>query len=75
MGITETIAVTLRALTLVALYVIIGFGPGFVIGVMLGNRFGGGYKHPVRMDLAKEQIEKAMRHNAQWHPDNERWKK
>lgn len=75
MGATETVATILRALILVVLYVVIGFGPGFIIGVMLGNRFGGGYKHLTRMDQSKESLEKAARHNAQWHPDHERWKK
>lgn len=72
---TEIIQTLLRAFTFVMLYMMIGFGPGFLIGVLLGNRFGGGYKQMSRMDESQKQIEKAALHNAQWHPDHERWKK
>jgi hypothetical protein len=75
MALIETVTVGLQAFLVVVLYFIFGFGPGFIVGVWIANRFGGGgKKQPLRIDQHKEQIEKAAAHNAQWHPDHERWK-
>lgn len=77
MSILETINLylptILRTLTFVALYLIVGAGPGFVFGLLLANRlFGEG---PIYMDDHKAKIKLAIEHNAQWHPKNDRWKK
>jgi len=56
------------------LYVIIGFGPGFIIGVMLGNTFGARNK-PVYREVHRQNIHTAAEHNAQWNPSHERWQK
>jgi hypothetical protein len=62
----------LRGSAFIFLYFFIGFGPGFVLGLMLANRiFGEGLTY---MDTHRENIKKASEHNAQWKPDNERWR-
>lgn len=63
----------LRALAFVVLYVVIGFGPGFIMGILLANRLLGKGR-PTYMELHEEKMEKAFEHNAQWDPTNERWK-
>lgn len=70
----ETIASILQALLVVVLYFVFGFGPGVIVGIWLANRFGGGKGQPLRIDQHQELIKKAAAHNAQWHPDHERWK-
>ncbi|MEO6077780.1 MAG: hypothetical protein ABIP54_03265 [Candidatus Andersenbacteria bacterium] len=69
----DSIASILRNIAFVLLYFVLGFGPGFVVGVLLANRFTGKDK-PMRIDKHDENIQKAGQHNAQWHPDNIRWK-
>lgn len=59
--------------TLVLLYFLVGFGPGFIIGLLLGNRHGAG--QPSFLDTHEENIRKAAEHNAQWDPTHERWQK
>ncbi|MAF80688.1 hypothetical protein CL628_01605 [bacterium] len=69
----EVLARVLQALSFVVLYVIVGFGPGFVVGLLVANSiFGRG--RPIYMDLHKQAIKDAAQHNAQWHPSNERWR-
>lgn len=63
----------LRALIFIVLYVVVGAGPGFIIGLLLANRFFG--EGPIYMDDHRAKIKLAIEHNAQWHPKNERWKK
>lgn len=63
----------MRALTFIALYLMVGAGPGFILGLLLANRlFGAG---PIYMDDHQAKIKQAIEHNAQWHPRNDRWKK
>lgn len=72
----ETIDVTvalLKSIAVVILFTVIGFGPGFVIGIMLANRIAG-KGHPNYMEVHQEKIQRAAEHNKQWHPDNEKWK-
>lgn len=64
----------IRSLAFVILYVITGFGPGFMIGILLGNRVGG-HNKPVLYKVHAKNIAKAMEHNDQWLPDAERWKR
>jgi hypothetical protein len=69
----DPLSTILRNVAFVLLYFVIGFGPGFVVGVLLANRFTGKDK-PMRMEKHNENIQQAGQHNAQWHPDNPRWK-
>jgi len=69
-----TVARVLQSLALVALYAILGFGPGFVAGLLTANALFGRGK-PIYMDVHKQAIKNAAQHNAQWHPSNEKWRK
>lgn len=62
-----------RRIGFIILYAVIGFGPGLVIGIMLANRMFGRGK-PIYMQVHEENIQKAIEHNKQWHPEQERWK-
>lgn len=68
----ELFAVALKVVVFIILYVVIGFGPGFVIGMILANGLFGHGK-PLRMEKHLENIQKAGEHNKQWHPEHERW--
>ncbi len=63
----------LQLLAYTLLYFMTGFGPGFIVGVLLTNRLFG-KDLPLRMEKNQESIQKAAEHNNQWHPDNPRWK-
>lgn len=63
----------LRRFGFIILYAILGFGPGLVVGILLANRMFGRGK-PIYMQVHQENIQKAIEHNKQWHPDQERWK-
>jgi hypothetical protein len=70
----EVIARLLRAIAFVILYLLLGFGPGYYLGIFAANRlFGRG--NQLRMEKHEDAIEEAIEHNKQWHPDEERWKK
>lgn len=71
----EIVAAIIRAITLVVIYFVTGFGPGFIIGLLITNRFVADREKPTRMDQHAELIKKAIAHNSQWHPSNERWQK
>lgn len=74
MTILEITVAFLNSLAFVALYVLVGFGPGFIIGMLLANRlFAKG--QPTYLDTHREAIKNAAQHNAQWAPSNERWQK
>jgi len=63
----------LQNLSFIIFYFIVGFGPGFIAGILLANRiFGEG---PTMLDTHMENIKKAVEHNNQWDPANDRWKK
>lgn len=68
-----TVAI-LKTIIFIVLYLIIGFGPGFIVGVMLANWFFGKGRQ-LRMDKHIASIQQAAEHNKQWHPDHERWQK
>lgn len=70
----EIIARIFQAFALVTLYGMLGFGPGFVTGLLTANAIFGRGK-PIYMDLHKQAIKNAAQHNAQWHPSNEKWRK
>lgn len=68
----EIIAAAIQALALVVLYVFVGFGPGFVAGIMLANFIFARGK-PTLMEKHKQTARDAAQHNAQWNPSHERW--
>lgn len=57
---------------LVMLYGIIGFGPGFMIGLLTGNGLAARDEKTI-MQKQRQAIKKANTHNLQWHPSHERW--
>ncbi len=68
----ETFASILNSFAVILIYFVIGFGPGFIVGVLLANRFSG-KNHPLRMEKQNQNIQKAAEHNSQWHPNNPKW--
>lgn len=68
----STIESILHSLAFILLYFVIGFGPGFIIGMLLANRFTAGDKQ-LRVEKHNDNIKKAGDHNSQWHPDNTKW--
>lgn len=72
-NILEIISSLIRAIAFILLYLAIGFSPGFVIGLLLANKFFG-KNLPLRMEKTTDSIKKATEHNSQWHPNNPRWK-
>lgn len=68
-----TIAATiLQSFGFIMLYFVIGFGPGFIAGILLANAlFGRGL--PTHKDSHAAGGKKAFEHNAQWDPNHERW--
>lgn len=68
----EIILILLQTLLFVVLYFFLGFGPGFVIGILIANRlFAPG--QATYMEVHEEKKKAAAQHNAQWHPTHERW--
>ena len=72
-SIVEIISSLIRAVAMVLLYFAIGFGPGFIIGLLLANKLFG-KNLPLRMEKNMDSIKRAAEHNSQWHPNNPRWK-
>lgn len=70
----DIIVALLNSLGFVVLYIILGFGPGFILGLLLANRLLA-KGQPTYMDTHHEAIQRAGQHNAQWAPSNERWQK
>ncbi|MCH8748307.1 hypothetical protein IH781_00995 [Patescibacteria group bacterium] len=70
----EIITNILQAFGFLALYLFIGFGPGFVIGLMMANLVIGRGK-PTLMQKHTTNKQLAAQHNAQWNPAHERWQK
>lgn len=71
--IVSVIASLFQAIAFVVLYMILGIGPGFIVGVMTANWiWGRGNK--IAMEEHQEAIAKAGEHNAQWNPEHPRWK-
>ena len=73
MEILDILAKIVEILAIVLVYFVIGFGPGFIVGLLLTNRIFG-RNLPLRMEKHTTNIEKAAEHNSQWHPDNPKWK-
>ncbi|HSX24992.1 MAG TPA: hypothetical protein VLG69_03425 [Candidatus Andersenbacteria bacterium] len=66
------LAAILKSIAVILIYFVIGFGPGFVLGVLLANRIAGKDK-PLRIEKHAENIQKAAQHNSQWNPNDPRW--
>jgi hypothetical protein len=64
----------LQALGFIVLYVFIGFGPGFIFGMLAANALFGRGK-PQIVQKHEQNIQLAAQHNAQWNPAHERWQK
>lgn len=59
---------------LVIFYAITGFGPGFMLGLLIGNIFAVRDEKTI-MQKQHDAIGIASHHNKQWHPSHERWQK
>lgn len=70
----EIVVTLLRTFAYIFLYFLIGFGPGFILGLILANQLLA-RGQPRYMDLHEEKKQQAAQHNAQWHPSHERWQK
>ncbi len=68
----EIISIVLRSLAIVAVYGIVGFGSGFVTGIVLANTILARGKPNIMEDF-DEAKKLAAQHNAQWNPSHERW--
>jgi hypothetical protein len=66
------IIIILQALSYVVLYAITGFGPGIMLGIIVGNAMGARGKGSISEKYAKN-IKSAAIHNAQWHPTHNKW--
>lgn len=70
----QTINTFIRIMAIIVLHTFIGFGPGFIVGILIANRLFG-HGHPTYMEIHQENIRKAAEHNKQWDPAHERWQK
>jgi len=70
----DLLEATMRAFAFIVLYVYVGFGPGFILGMLTANFFFG-RGSPTYADSHRDAIREAAQHNAQWDPTNERWQK
>lgn len=70
----ETLIALFETLAFVVLYFFIGFGPGFILGILIANRFFAPGQSTY-MEVHQERKKVAAQHNAQWHPSHERWQR
>jgi hypothetical protein len=70
----ETVANIFRNAAFIVLYMFLGGGPGFVVGILICN-FIWGRGHPTLTKIHQEGIAIATEHNKQWHPSHPRWQK
>ncbi|MEX1111862.1 MAG: hypothetical protein WEC84_00205 [Candidatus Andersenbacteria bacterium] len=64
----------LEIIAFIALYIIIGFGPGFLLGVVILSRIIG-KDNPYISEVHEQAKRQAVEHNKQWHPNDPRWQK
>lgn len=57
---------------LILFHGIVGFGPGLIIGLFIGNRLAARDQRTIAQKQASD-ITVANQHNRQWHPSHERW--
>lgn len=62
----------LHAFGYIFLYIYLGFGPGFILGLLTANWLFGRH-FPAYYQLHKKAAGEAAQHNTQWNPANERW--
>lgn len=70
----ETAANVFRNAAFIILYLFVGFGPGFIVGLLICNRIWG-RGHPTLVKVHQENMLTAAEHNKQWHPNHPRWQK
>ena len=61
-----------QTLAYIALYAIIGFGPGVLLGIVTANIIGARGKASTT-DKYQTNLKSAATHNAQWHPSHNKW--
>jgi hypothetical protein len=59
-------------LLLLGIYTIIGFGPGLIVGLLIGNVIGAPRQEKLITKHIRDRRE-ADQHNAQWSPNHKRW--
>ncbi len=69
----DIVQIAFRVGATLLLFVVIGFGPGFILGVLLANRINGKNK-PLRVDVHNKAKQRAAEHNKHWNPEDPRWK-
>ena len=74
MALLDFIEAIIRAGAFIVLYIYIGFGPGFILGMLTAN-FLMGRGAPTYAQTHQDAIRAAAQHNAQWDPSHERWQK
>lgn len=70
----EVLITLLQTFAFIVLYFFLGFGPGFVFGIVLANWFFAPGQ-ATYMEMHAERKKAAAQHNAQWHPAHERWQR
>jgi hypothetical protein len=73
-SVAELIEIISVSVPYLLLYFLTGFGPGFILGLLIINYFAG-RGNPTFMDTHEQKIKEATQHNAQWNPEHDRWKK
>lgn len=71
---SETAAIIIQSLGLVLFYAMVAFGPGLVLGFMLGNLLGARGKETL-MRKTERSIKQGLEHNAQWNTIHPRWRR
>lgn len=72
--ILDIVARILEIVAFIGLYFIIGFGPGFLLGVVMMSRIVG-KDNPYITEVHDQAKRQAAEHNKQWHPNDPRWQK
>lgn len=67
----DTAANVFRNAAFIVLYLFLGGGPGFIVGILIANLIWG--RGPSLVQVHKERITAATEHNKQWHPSHPRW--
>ena len=68
----ELLEIVFTGIPFLIIYVIVGFGPGLILGILIMN-FIAGRGNPRFVDVHEESVRKAAEHNAQWNPNHDRW--
>jgi len=68
----ELAATIIRNIAWIFLYFFIGFGPGFIVGILIANRVWGRGR-PSLMDVHRHHAAEATDYNKQFDPKHPRW--